>query len=329
MKRWVRMFAIAVTASLFYAAGPADVTAKEKEFPEKAIQFYVGFVPGSATDLAARALAKIAPKYLDKPLVVTNMPGAGQTVAMNELFKSTPDGHAIGLVTTAFNSLAVHQMKIPFDHKALIPLMGFGEFRGVMFVKGDTPYAKVDDLISHARKNPGWMKFCHSGRGTSIHIMGVLFFRSAKVDFNDVPFKGGAECVTNVIGGHVPAGITEVSGITQHLAAGTLKLSVTFTAERLKEYPDVPTSQEKGYADISSQNPLVYLAIHKDTPPERLKKLHDALKKTAEDPEFAELIKAMGMPGGYISPQRVRDTISNAESMGIPLMKELGMLVNQ
>jgi len=327
MKRLVEMSAVAITISLFHLMGPTDAAAKEKEFPEKAVQFLVGFVPGSSTDLAARAISKVAPKHLGKPLVVTNMPGAAQTVAVNELSKSVPDGHTIALVTTAFNSLAVHQMKIPFDPKTVIPLLGFGIYRGVLFVKGDSPYAKVDDLVSYGRKNPGWMKFCHSGRGTSIHIMGVLFFKSAKVEFSDVPFKGSAECITNVMGGHVPAGMTEISGITQHLAARTLKLVVTFTSQRMEEYPDIPTSQEKGYADISSQNPLVYLAIHKDTPPDKTKKLHDALKKTVEDPEFAALIKDMGLPGRYISPQTVNETILKAESMGIPLMKELGILV--
>jgi len=326
MKKWIRLSAAAITLSLFYFMGPTKATAEEKKFPEKPIQCLVGLVAGSSVDLAARAVAKIAPKYLSKPLVVTNMAGAGQSVAMNELSKSAPDGHTIAVVTTAFKSLAAHQQKIPFDPANVKSLLGFGEFRQLLFMKGDSPYAKLDDLIAYGKKNPGWMKFSHSGRGTSIHIQGVLFFKSAKLEFSDVPFKGSAECVSSVLGGHVPAGVTEISGIKKLLDAGTLKPVVVFTSERIKELPDIPTAQERGYADVSSQNPIIYVAIHKDVPPDKVKVLHDAFKKTVEDPEFVQLAETMGLKRAYFPPRAVDEVILKAEESAVPLMRELGIL---
>ena len=85
----------------------------------------------------------MAPKYLEKPLVVVNMPGAGSTTALNELAKSTPDGHTIGLMTSTYKSMTIHQQKIPFDPKILRPFLGYAELRQVLFTRADSPYAKL------------------------------------------------------------------------------------------------------------------------------------------------------------------------------------------
>lgn len=298
-----------------------------KVYPEKPIQFLVGFVPGSVTDLSARAISKVASKYLEQPLVVVNMPGAASTVALNELAKSPSDGHTIGLMTTAYRSLIVHQQKVPYDTKILKPLLGYAEFRHVLFVKGDSPYAKLEDLISFGQKNPGAIKYGHSGKGTSIHIQGVLFFKGANIKATDVPYKGSAEYVQAVLGGHITAGIIDISGIKQHISAGTLKPVVAFLDQRMKDFPQIPTSKEKGFADVSALNPLVSLCMHKDTPPDRAKKLHDALKKVVEDPEFTKILDDMGLKWGYTTGEAVEEVISKAENVSLPLLKELKLMV--
>ncbi len=298
-----------------------------KAYPEKPIQFLVGFTAGSVTDLSARPLAKVAYKYLGKPLVVVNMPGAASTVALNELVKSPPDGYTVALMTTSYKSLVVHEQKIPFDPKILKPVLGFGEFRQLLFVKGDSPYARVEDLVAYGRKNPHAIKYGHSGRGTSLHLQGLLFFKSANVEAVDVPFKGNADVVSAVIGGHILAGLSDPSGISQQIRAGVLKPVVTFTDRRHEDFPEVPTSREKGYADVSALNPLVTVCIHKETPPDRIKKLHDALKKAAEDPEFRKMLEDISLKSGYFSPETVEEITTRAESVGVPLLKDLKLLV--
>lgn len=298
-----------------------------REYPEKPIQFLVGLAPGSLTDLSARALAKSASKYLEKQLVVVNTTGAAHTVALNELAKSTPDGYTIALIPSAYRTLIAHTQKAPFDLKVLKILLGYAEFRGVLFVRGDSPYVKMEDLVAYGRKNPGAIKFGHSGRGTAVHIQGALFFKSANVEAIDVPFKGNNEYVVAVIGGHIMAGVVDISGVKEQFLAGTLKPVVFFTNQRFNEWPDVPTSKEKGYADVSAINALIGLCVHKDTPPDRVKKLHDSLKKAIEDPEFRKVLDDMGLKCGYISPQGMEENISEAERIGVPLLKELKLFV--
>ena len=327
MKTTVKMLRVFVFIFLFQLCASGVVEAKDEEFPERPIQFLIGLGAGSVTDTSARALAKVASKYLEKPLVVVNIPGAAQTLAMTRLANSVPDGHTIALVTTSYRSLIVHMQKIPFDPKALKPLLGYAEFRQLLFVRADSPYAKVEDLIAYGQKNPGAIKFGHPGTGTAPFFQGVLFFKSAHVQAIDVPFKGSGDYTNAVLGGHITAAIIDISGISHLIQAGTVKPVVAFVDQPIKSHPEIPTSRGKEYADLSALNPLVTIAIHKDTPVERVNKLHEALKKTVEDAEFTKLLDGMGLKGGYISPQFVEETILKAEEMGVPILKAAKLFV--
>jgi len=301
------------------------IEAKEEEYPEKPIQFLVGYAPGSLSDLAARAISRIAPKYLGKPTVIVNMPGASSTVALNELAKSAPDGHTIATMTHSYKALTVHQQKIPFDPKILKPVLGFAEYRMVLFVRGDSPFAKLEDFVAYGQKNREAITYGHAGRGVTTHLAGELFFRSANIKATDVPYKGATW--QGVAGGHILAAVTDTYGLKQHVSAGTLRILVSFVDQRLKEFPDVPTSQEKGYADVSSLNSLLCVAVHRDTPIDRAKKLHEALKKVVEDPEFVKIMGDIGLKCGYIPPETLEETISKTEKLGFPLLKELKLFI--
>lgn len=325
MKRNKKVLLVTLVAFQLIASG--FVRAEEKEYPEKAVQIIVGYVPGSILDLGARAFSKVAPKYLGKPVVVVNMPGAASTVACNELAKSTPDGHTLAVVSTGYPSMTIHQQKVPFDPKTIIPVLGFEELRELLFVRADSPFTTFEELVAYGRKNPGAIKYAHAGKGLAPHLMGILLFRSANIKATDVPYRGSAELVPAVIGGHIVSGITDVSGVKEHVQGGTLRVLATFTNKRLKEWPEVPTPQEKGYADVSPLNPLLCLYIHKDTPANRVKKLHDLMKKTVEDPEFVKILDSIGQKSEYVSSETVKEVVLKAENLGVPLLKELGLFV--
>lgn len=303
------------------------VEAKDEEYPKKPIQLIVGLVAGSLVDLNARAFAKVASKYLEKPLVVVNMPGAAMTVAMNELAKAPPDGHTIVLTTSAYESLTCNTQKIPFDRKLIKPLLGITKYGGFLLVRGDFPYAKFDDFIAYGRKNPGAINYGHPGRGTELHMIGMAFFRSANIVAVDVPYRGSAETQEALLGGHITSRMGQIAGGMDYIRTGRIKAVVAFTEKRVEGLPDVPTSQEKGYADLSAFIPLVGAYIHRDTPLDRFNKLHDALKKAVEDPEFAKLLGNMDLKPVYISPESYAKDVSKMEGLGIPLLKELKLFV--
>ncbi len=317
-------FAAATVLSLAFGG-----QARAQQYPEKPLRFVVGLSAGSLTDLSARALAKVAAKYLDKPIIVTNATGAGQTVAMNEIANAQPDGHTMGMMTSSYQNLTIHMQKVPFDPKVLKPLLGYAELRYVLFVKADSPYAKFEDFIAYGKKNPGVINFGHSGRGTGIQVVGIAFFRNAGIQATDIPYKGSIDYLNAVLGGNLFSGVVDVSGVAQQARGGKVKLVVSFTEERMPEFPDVPTAREKGFPDLNSLNTLLCIVLHKDVPADRARVLHDALRKTTEDPELLKVLADMGLKGGYVPAATVQDMIVKAEKIGLPLLKELNLLSSQ
>ena len=326
-RMWRNMFHAPLLIAFAVACQLAPVAPALAQYPEKPVRFLVGFSIGALTDLSARALASVAPRYLEQQMVVVNLPGAAGSLAMNELVKSAPDGYTIALMATSYKAIVIHQQKPRFDLAEIKTLLGYAEFRQLLFVKGDSPYAKLDDLIAYGRKNPGAIKFGHSGTGTSIHLQGVLFFRSAGIDAPDVPFKGGKDTLNAVLGGHIPAAITDIAGVRQLARAGTVKLVVAFVDQRFPEFPDVPTARERGFQGLEVFNPQMAVMIRSGTPPDRMRKLHDAIKRTTEDPEFIKSLDDMGFKGGYIAPEAVDATVSKAEAKAIPILRELQLYV--
>jgi len=193
-------------------------------------------------------------------------------------------------------------------------------------VKADSPFGNIDVLLAHGRKDPWAVKFGHSGRGTGIQLVGSALFKNAGIRATDVPYKGSIGYVNDVLGGNLMAGVVDISGVAQHVRAGKLKLVLAFTDERMKEFPDVPTSREKGFPELSSLNTLLDIVVHRDTSVERIRILHDALKKAIDDPELHALLNEMGLKGGYVSPSAVDAATATAEKISLPLLKELNLL---
>lgn len=318
------LFAIFFIPGLLFSAGLARGA---EVYPEKEIRVIVGFPPGSAVELSVRAIVQVAAKYVKRPLVVLNMPGGAQTIAMAELVRSAPDGYTIAMTTDGYKSLTIHQQKLRFDPNAIRIVAGYARFTHVLFVKGDSPYAQYDQFIAYGRKNPEAMNYSGSGEGSAPDLIGKVFFRDTSLRATYVPFKGSNEYIQAVMGGHVLSGIIDISGVRRHVKSGALKLVVVFADQRLEEFPDVPSSREKGLSDLNIFNSILCIAVHKDTPPEKFAFLHDAFRKATEDPDFRKLAQDMGLKAVYTSPQAAEQGIQKTGAAGIPLLKGLGLFV--
>lgn len=305
------------------AAAAFCAPAQAQPFPDKPIRFILGFAAGGPTDLSVRALAAAGAKQLGQPMVVSNMTGAGGTLAMGELARSPADGYTISMTTSSYKAMTAHTQKLGFDIAEIRTLLGYAEFRHLLFVKGDAPWNSYEDLVAYGRANPGALKFGHVGPGTSLQLQGLLFFRSAGVQVTDVPYRGSTEFTNAVLGGHVSMAFIDIAGIRALARAGTAKLLVTITAQRFTDFPDVPTALEKGIQGPELFNPLVGVAIRRSTPPDRIKLLHDALRRATEDPEFVRTLDNIGLKSGYIPPEAFEETTSRAEARAVPLLKEL------
>src|SRR4051812_9156569 len=196
-----KLFAALASVCLSAAMAIAPSAADAQAFPEHEIKIVTGFPAGSAAEISLRALVRSAQKFIDKPLVIINKPGAGQSLAMQELVTAPADGYTIGMVTDTFMGMTIYQYKLRFESDDIQPMVGYAQFRHVLFVKGDSPLRKYEDFVAFAKRNP--VSYGGTGVGTTPDMLGKIFARAAGLNLTYVAFKGSNEYVPSVMGGHV------------------------------------------------------------------------------------------------------------------------------
>jgi tripartite-type tricarboxylate transporter receptor subunit TctC len=244
-----------------------------------------------------RKFAEIAQKYLGQPVVVDNKPGGGGMIGPSNMAKlAKPDGYTVAqLPITAYR--LPHQRKVDWD-----PLADFSYIIGIsgytfgVVVKSDSPFRTFQDLIDYARANPGKLSYGSTGQGTSPHLLMEEVAQKAGVQFLHVPFKGNADSTQALMGGHVMAQ-SDATGWGRHVDAGTFRLLVTFGEKRTKW--NAPTAKEIGI-DIVSYSPYG-LVGPKGMDPQLVKRLHDAFKRTLDDPEHTKVLQQLDQVYWYKS----------------------------
>lgn len=286
----VRAFAVAVLCT-----APAFA----QKFPEKPVTLIVPWPPGGSTDLALRALAEATSKHLPQRVVIENRPGVGGTLGAQHLAQNArPDGYTVAqMPITVFRH--PHMMKTAYDPMAdftwIIHLTGYTF--GVI-VRADSPFKSFRDLVEYARANPGKLTYGTPGNGTSLHVTMEQIAIREKIQWTQVPFKGGADNLTSLLGGHTMA-LADSTGWAEVVNAGKARLLVTWGAQRTKRWPDVPTLKELGF-DMVSTSPFG-LAGPKGMDPAVVKVLHDAFKKGLEDPEMLKMLERLDQELSYLN----------------------------
>ncbi|MEO7548682.1 MAG: tripartite tricarboxylate transporter substrate binding protein, partial [Ramlibacter sp.] len=211
-----------------------------QNFPARPIRLICPWPAGGATDAVMRALAESAGKTLGGQMIVDNKAGASGMLGPNELVGARPDGHTLSQLTIGVARLP-HMQKMQFD-----PLKDFtyiacltGYTFGIV-VKADSPIKSIKELVDYARANPGKFTFGSPGQGTTPHLAVEEFAYKAGIKLQHVPFKGFADGMQAMLGGHVMAH-SDSTGWAPHVDAGTSRLLATYGARRTVKWPNVPT----------------------------------------------------------------------------------------
>ena len=290
--------AIGVILSLVLILGVV-APALAAEFPTKEVQILIPYAPGGATDLVFRALAATTSKSLGKAVVVVNKPGGGGAVGFTEAAQAKPDGYTLVTAITPVTILP-HQVKTAFTYKDFEPIINVVDDPAMFQVRADSPWKTLSEFLDYARKNPGMLTVGNSGAGGGVHLIALAFEKAAGVKFNHIPFAGGGPSVTALLGGHIHAvSVSPPEGIS-HVKAGKLRIIALFSAKRMPAFPEVPTVREQGVNFVMGQ--WRGLAAPKGTPPDVIKKLHDAFKQGMEDPAFVKNAADMTVHLAYIGP---------------------------
>jgi len=301
------------------------LTALGQDFPTRPILVYAGFEAGANTDLSARALAEEAQKELGVPVLVENKAGGGGSVVATLLATKKPDGYTLAVITTSAldtRHIVLSPGYNPF--KDFTYILSYGTGVGGLFVKRDSPFRNLQDLIEQARKNPGVVSYSTPGPGGGQHLSAEFLAKQAKVKFKHVPFKGDAPSATALMGGHVDfasGGGLQMNYVTQ----GVFRmLAVTLSEERVPEIPDAPTLKELGYKNVPPYS-FVLLAP-KGLPDPVYKRLDAAFRQAAYSPEFQKKLKNFKTPFVFKDRRQLEAEFPERYQFYADFLKELGLL---
>lgn len=258
------------------------------EFPAKSVEMVITWTAGGPSDMAARLIAKYAEKNLGQPIAPVNMVGGNCAVGWSHLNNAKPDGYTIGLIT--FDILTNQAMGSDIKYDTFDYLLQFTRQPLGLCVHKDSPYKTVQDLINAAKAKPGEIRVATTGLGAWHHQAGFMLEKKYGVRFNFVPFKGSAEIMAAQLGRHVDADINTVTTFVQHAKAGTVRMLLCFSDERLPDYQDVPSVVELGISPAGIESWRA-IAVPKGVPAPVRAKLEAAFVKAYHDPEFQELAK--------------------------------------
>jgi len=250
-------------------------------FPARTIRYICPWPAGGSTDAVIRAIAESATKTLGVQIIVDNKPGAGGMLGANELVNAKPDGYTLSQLPHGVFRIP-HMQKTQFN--TLTDFTWIACLTGYTFglvVPSDGQVKSVADLVAFAKANPEKFTYGSTGTGTSPHLAVEEFAQRAGIKLTHVPFKGNADNMQAILGGHT-MGASDATGWAPHVESGKLRLIATYGSKRTKRWPTVPTLDELGYKTVSD-SPFGVCGP-KGMDPAITRTLHDAFKKTLEDP---------------------------------------------
>ncbi|HET9734386.1 MAG TPA: tripartite tricarboxylate transporter substrate binding protein [Burkholderiales bacterium] len=278
----------------------AATLAQAQAFPARPVTLLITFPPGGPTDIAGRALAEATSKYLGQPVVVENRPGATGTLGAAALVNARPDGYTVSMTPITVFRLP-HMDNVAFDPiKDIRYVMGVSGYVFAVIVRADAPWKTMQELVAYAKANPEKVTYGSHGIGGSVHLAMEELSAAQGVKFTHVPYKGSADMLTAMLGGHINVAV-DSTGAVPHVAAGKARVLAVFTEKRAAVWPEVPTLLELGYGIVSTSP--YGIGVPAATPDAVVKTLHDAFKKGLEDPAHLKVLEKYNQPVWYQSSE--------------------------
>ena len=275
------------------------LAAQAQSFPSKPVTLIVPWPAGGSTDIYFRKLGEVTARHLGQPLVIENKPGGSGMNGPATMAKTArPDGYTISqLAISAFRM--PHMQKVDWDPiNDFTYIIGLAGYTFGIVVKADSPFKTFQDLIGYAKANPGKLSYATPGTGTSLHLAMEEVAAKAGVQFLHIPFKGYADGAIALMGGHVMVQV-DSTGWAKQVDAGAQRLLATLGDKRTRW--GAPTVKELG-VDTVSNSPFG-LVGPKGMQPQVVKVLHDAFKKSLDDPEYLKVLATLDQPAWYQSSQ--------------------------
>ena len=285
------------------------------EFPTKAVNLLIGYSAGGSTDLSSRALAAEASKILKQPVICS--------LVLGRVKGEKADGYTFYNAPTANFCRIPHLQAVPYDPlKDFAFIMQYGLYQYGILVRSDAPWKTFEELVEYAKKNPNKIKYGTSGLGTGQHLAMEYLGMKLGIKWDHVPFPGGSQVVTALLGGHVQV-ISQTTEWKEQALAGKFRLLAVPTTQRLKAFPDVPTLMEKGY-NFAVHSTLAFMGPAA-MPAEAVDKLDKAFGEAMKSKIFLDVMDKFDMPPAYMGHEELTKFVHKDYQETGELIKSLGI----
>ena len=267
-----------------------------QDYPAKPVRILVGFAAGGPTDVIARIVAQDLTAAMGQSFIVENRAGANAIIATEAVARSAPDGY-----TLLFSSLSLLvnaillESKVKYDpFKDFAPISNAALLPMVIVTSPETGIGTLPELVARAKAKPGDLTYGTPGHGGSAHLAGAMLENLTDTKMTNVPFKGNAPALAEVMAGRVTFMFYPIIGIANQVQAKKLKVLAVGTAARHPDFPDAPTVGEAGYPSLEETAPWVGMLAPAGTPPAIVNRLSEEMRKSLAKPETRERLKALG-----------------------------------
>jgi tripartite-type tricarboxylate transporter receptor subunit TctC len=303
----------------------AAITAQAEEWPSRLIKATIPFGAGSAADVVPRLVFDRLAAELGQPIVLENRAGAGGTLGTAAVAKADPDGYSILATSSALTIAPAIFSNLTFDAtKDLASVLMIGSSANVMIVPASRPWKTVQDFIADARAKPGSISFGSVGIGSAVHISAEKFRLAAGVEATHVPYRGGAEVISDILGGRLDFYFCPVATALPLIRDGRVHALLVSTPKRVADLPDVPTPSEAGLKNADSEIWFgVFVPVK--TPRDIVAKFHAAGVKVLTDSAMQESLKKLGVETQPVTPAEIDDLVKRETVANLEVIKAAGI----
>ncbi|WP_157396412.1 MULTISPECIES: tripartite tricarboxylate transporter substrate binding protein [Ramlibacter] len=303
--------------------------AAQSGYPNKPIRVIVPFAAGSTTDIIARAIADKMSQSMGQQLVIDNRGGASGTIGQAAVAQAAPDGYTV-MVHSSSHTVSPHTFaKLPFDtEKDFAGVTPISSTPNVLVVSPAKNFKALGELLAAARAKPGSMNFASAGQGSATHLNAEKFKLAAKIDAQNIPFKGSAEAVTEVAAGRVDYYFSPIAPVIGQIRSGQLVPLAVGSPKRAAALPNVPTTAEAGVPG-SEFNFWIGMMVPARTPRDIVNRLQEEVVKALATPEVKERFTALGADAWTLKPEQFDAYIRDEIKSNAALVKAAGLEVQK
>jgi len=298
-------------------------------YPNKPIRVIVPFAAGSTTDIIARAIADKMGASMGQTLVIENRGGASGTIGQQAVATAAPDGYTIMVHSSSHTVSPSTFAKLPFDTLAdFAGVTPISSTPNVLVISPGKNIKTLQELLAAAKAKPGSMNFASAGQGSATHLNAEKFKLAARIDATNIPFKGSAEAVTEVMSGRVDYYFSPIAPVIGQIKTGQLVALAVGSPKRASALPNVPTTSEAGVPG-SEFNFWIGMMAPAKTPRDIVNRLNDEVVKALATPEVKERFAALGADAWTLKPEQFDAYIKEEIKTNAVLVKAAGLEIQK